>query len=129
MSVKIGKRLIFWGVLLALGFPAACGTSGLVGGECGASYVDCDGQCVDAQHDPNNCGGCAHACAAGVACTDARCMGTLEAGSNAGTGNRGEAGEAGASGFGASSASGGNSGQSGGGEAGQDLDAGQLSDA
>src|SRR4051794_1629992 len=115
MNGKIGKRLIFWGALLALGFPAAWGTSGLAGGECGASYVDWDGQCVDAQHDPNSGGGCAGGGAPGGASRRRRSMGRMEPASAAGTGNHGEAGEAGASGFGASSASGGNSGQNGGG--------------
>ncbi|MEP7050003.1 MAG: hypothetical protein ABJB12_06605 [Pseudomonadota bacterium] len=127
----MAKRLAFWAALMALAFPAACGSSGIVGGECAASHVDCDGRCVDAQHDPNNCGGCAHVCAAGVACTDAECKGTLEGGS-AGAQGHGEAGEAGASGSGAASANGGASGSgasNSGGEAGGDLDAGQLSDA
>ena len=132
MNWKLVKRLAFWAPLVALAFPAACGSSGIVGGDCAASYVSCDGLCVDAQHDPNNCGGCAHACKPGVACTDAICKGTLADGS-AGSSGGGEAGDAGASGYGASSASGGNSGSgasnTGGDAGGDDLDAGQLSDA
>ena len=130
MSWKLGKRLAFWVALLVLAFPAACGSSGIVGGECAASYVDCDGRCVDAQHDPSNCGGCAHLCDPGVACTDAICMGTLPDGSagNSGNGN-GDSGAAGASG---NNGNGGNSGSGAsntGGDGGDDLDAGQLSDA
>ncbi len=131
MIWKATKRLAFWAALAALACPAACGSTGIVGGECAASYVACDGACVDAQRDPNNCGGCAHACAPGVACTDAICKGTLSDGS-AGNGNGGEAGDAGAAGYGASSANGGNAGSGAsntGGEAGEALDAGQLSDA
>ncbi|MEO7036618.1 MAG: hypothetical protein ABI548_21905 [Polyangiaceae bacterium] len=130
MNWKLGKRLAFWAALSALAFPAACGTSGIVGGTCGASYVNCEGQCVDAQRDPNNCGGCAHACAPGVACTEASCKGTLVDGS-AGNSSGAEAGEAGASGY-AGSANGGNSGSGAsntGGDGGDNLDAGELSDA
>ena len=130
MSWKMGKRLAFWAVLLGLACPAACGSSGVVGGECAADHVDCNGQCVDAQHDPNNCGGCARVCAPGVACTNAACKGTLTDGS-AGDRSTGEAGEGGASGSNGSSGNGGNSGSGTGntGEGGDDLDAGQLSDA
>lgn len=124
MSWKSIKRLAFWGALLALAFPAACGSSGVVGGDCSASYVSCDGRCVDSQNDPQNCGGCDLACKAGVACQNAVCTGTLGDGSaGANGGESGDAGTGGSSGTGNSSSSGS------GGEAGDNLDAGELSDA
>jgi Stigma-specific protein, Stig1 len=129
VSWKPSKRLAFWSVLGALVFPAACGSSGIVGGECAASYVDCDGRCVDAQNDPDNCGGCARACDPGVACHNGVCSGTLDDGS-AGNSNGGGSAEAGASGDPGASGNGGSSGTGvNGGEAGDDLDAGELSDA
>ena len=75
MSKNPRKLLGLWAVLVALAFPAACGSSGVVGGQCSASHVDCNGQCVDAQNDPNNCGGCGRKCKPGVSCEDALCEG------------------------------------------------------
>ena len=104
MSTKLSKGLFLWAALVGLAFPAACGSSGVVGGECSASYVSCDGQCVDAQNDPANCGGCKRACDPGVACQDAICQGTLGggAGSSSGgnSGSSGDAGTGGDAGFG-----------------------------
>ncbi len=128
MSWKSAKGVAFWGALCALAFPAACGSSGVVGGDCAASYVACDGTCVDAQNDPDNCGGCAHACDPGVACHNAICSGTLDDGSS-GTSNNGGESEAGASGVTGSSGNGGSLGNGMLGQAGDDLDAGELSDA
>src|SRR3954462_3528726 len=92
MSKSRAKRLGFWAILLGLAFPAACGSSGVVGGNCAASHIDCNGQCVDAQNDPNNCGGCGRKCKAGVSCEDALCDG-VSAGGNAGaSGNGGASG-------------------------------------
>ena len=65
----------FWGVFFGLAFPAACGSSGLVGGECASGYIDCDGRCADEQNDPVNCGHCARACDPGVACRNGVCDG------------------------------------------------------
>ncbi len=126
MNWKIAKKSVFWCALAALAFPAACGSSGVVGGDCSASYLACDGRCVDALNDPNNCGGCAQPCKAGVACHNALCTGTLSDGSS-GSSSTGDGGDGGAS-----SGASGHSGASGtgmNGEAGDDLDAGELSDA
>ncbi|HEY1534851.1 MAG TPA: hypothetical protein VGF76_12560 [Polyangiaceae bacterium] len=130
MTWKSAKNVAFWSALGALVFPAACGSSGVVGGDCAASYVACDGTCVDAQNDPDNCGGCAHACDPGVACHNAICSGTLGDGSSGNSNTGGESGgsEAGASGDNGSG-NGGSSGSSMLGQAGDDLDAGELSDA
>jgi hypothetical protein len=119
MSKTRAKSLGFWTVLLALAFPAACGSSGVVGGHCAASYIDCNGQCVDAQNDPNNCGGCGRKCKAGVSCEDALCDGVPAGGASGagGADGAGASGNAGESGAGGSS-----------GAAGED-DAGNLTDA
>ena len=102
MSKTRAKSLGFWTVLLALAFPAACGSSGVVGGRCAASHIDCNGQCVDAQNDANNCGGCGRKCKPGVMCEDALCEGVPAdnggasgngGGSNADSGAGGTAGE------------------------------------
>ncbi len=119
MIHKKSRWLALWAVLIGLAFPAACGSSGVVGGECAADYIDCNGQCVDAQNDPANCGGCQRACADGVSCSNAMCEGTTEGG--AGTSGNGGAGNGGDSGAGGDSGSGN-------GVAGDD-DAGNLSDA
>ncbi|MES1174832.1 MAG: hypothetical protein ABUL62_10945 [Myxococcales bacterium] len=120
MSSKMSKGLALWAALLGLAFPAACGSSGVVGGDCSASYVSCDGQCVDAQNDPNNCGGCKRACDDGVECHNAICGGSNEGGA----GTSGNGGSSGDSGAGGDSGSGNSSGT-----AGEEDDAGNLSDA
>jgi len=123
MSKNRGKRLGFWAVLLALAFPAACGSSGVVGGQCSASHIDCNGQCVDAQNDANNCGGCGRKCKAGVTCEDALCDG-VPAGNAGASGNGGSSGDGGDGGSSADSGAGGSSAA-----AGAEDDAGNLSDA
>ena len=124
MSKSSGKRLGFWAVLLGLAFPAACGSSGVVGGKCSASHIDCNGQCVDAQNDANNCGGCGRKCKVGVVCEDALCDGVPAGGNGGASGNGGMSGNAGDGGSSADSGAGN------GGEAGSDdYDAGNLSDA
>ncbi|MEI9951573.1 MAG: hypothetical protein WDO74_21990 [Pseudomonadota bacterium] len=127
MSKSQGKRLGFWAVLLGLAFPAACGSSGVVGGQCAASHVDCNGQCVDAQNDANNCGGCGRKCKAGVTCEDALCDGVPAGGGGGASGNGGAAGNSGNGGNGGSSADAGAGGSSA--ASGSDDDAGNLSDA
>ena len=118
MSREPRKRLALWAILLGLVFPAACGSSGVVGGSCGPSYIDCNGRCVDAQHDPSNCGGCGRACPDGVACHDAVCEASLEGGAGAsGTGAAG--GDTGSAGDAGSASSAGSAGD----------DPGNLSDA
>jgi hypothetical protein len=90
-----------------------------VGGSCGPSYIECNGQCVDAQNDPRNCGGCGRACAEGSACHNGLCAGNAEGGAS-GTGAAGSAGaEAGSAG---DSGSGNNAGSAG-------DEPGSLSDA
>jgi len=106
MSRISRSRLVFWGALAALALPAACGSSGVVGGNCRSHLVACGHECVDAQNDPNNCGACGHRCDAGVSCVDAVCGGpdasagasgtsNSEGGSSGRGGNSGAAGEAG----------------------------------
>jgi hypothetical protein len=129
MTWKSGKYAALWSTLCALAFPAACGSSGIVGGDCAASYVSCDGACVDAQNDRDNCGGCARACDPGVGCHNAVCSGTLDDGSSGRSNGGGAAGEAGAGAGQGISGNGGSSGDGMLGQAGDDLDAGQLSDA
>lgn len=122
MNSKLNKGLALWATLLGLAFPAACGSSGVVGGECSASYVSCDGRCVDAQNDPANCGGCKRACDDGVECHNAICGGSTEGGAGAsgnGGGSSGDSGSGGDAGSGNSSGTGGS----------EEDDAGNLSDA
>jgi hypothetical protein len=119
MSKTRAKSLGVWAVLLGLAFPAACGSSGVVGGRCSASHVECNGQCVDTLNDANNCGGCGRKCEPGVSCEDALCEGVP-------AGGGGASGNGGGSGNGGSSAESGASGNSG--IAGED-DAGNLTDA
>jgi hypothetical protein len=121
MTKMSAKGLGFWAVLLALAFPAACGSSGVVGGNCAASHIACDGQCVNAQTDPNNCGGCGRKCKAGATCQDALCDGEPAGGAG---GNGGSSGND-AGGDGGSSADSGAGGS--GGEAGDDP--GNLTEA
>ena len=122
---KNPRRLLgFWAVFLALAFPAACGSSGVVGGQCSASHVDCNGRCVDAQNDANNCGGCGRKCKPGVACEDALCDG-VPADNGGASGRGGGAGSGGDGGSSADSGAGGSSAASGS----DDYDAGNLSDA
>jgi stigma-specific protein Stig1 len=118
MSKNRGRRLGFWAVLSSLAFPAACGSSGVVGGRCAASHIDCNGRCVDAQNDPNNCGGCGRKCKPGVSCEDALCDGVPAGGGASGGGASGDGGSSADSGAGGSSAA-----------AGEEDDAGNLSDA
>ncbi|HKO51856.1 MAG TPA: hypothetical protein VJV79_29305, partial [Polyangiaceae bacterium] len=123
MNKSRGKRLGFWAILLGLAFPAACGSSGVVGGRCSASHIDCNGQCVDAQNDANNCGGCGRKCKPDVTCQKALCDG-VPAGEGGASGNGGSSGNG--SGDGGSSADSGAGGD--GGAAGED-DPGSLTDA
>src|SRR6478609_1942631 len=121
MTKISAKSLGFWAVLLALAFPAACGSSGVVGGNCAASHIACNGQCVDAQNDPNNCGGCGRKCKAGATCQDALCDGEPAggAGGNGGSSGNDAGGDGGSS---AESGAGGSSGEAG-------SDPGNLTDA
>jgi len=118
MSKSRAKSLGFWSVLLALAFPAACGSSGVVGGTCAASHIDCNGQCVDAQNDANNCGGCGRKCKPDVVCENALCDEPADNGGASGSG-----------GGGGMSGNGGDSGASANGGAAGDDDAGNLTDA
>ena len=105
-------RLLFVGLLLAVVAPAACGSSGVVGGNCASGYSVCDGRCVDLQRDPLNCNGCGLACDLEEGCRKGVCTSNTEG--DAGEGAGGGAGESGAkSDSGANGMSGGNGGDSG----------------
>lgn len=118
------KRLSFWAILIGLAFPAACGSSGVVGGKCAADYIECDGKCVDSRNDANNCGGCKLTCPTDVACEDSLCDGRP-------AGNAGSAGKSGAGNgdSGASGDAGSSTGGRGGNGGGEEDDAGNLTDA
>lgn len=93
--------------VLGVWLPAACDTGGLVGGECKTGRIVCDGECVDPQTDPNNCGRCGNQCAPGLVCSAADCVapggGSGGGGGGGGTsgGNGGTAGIIGQAGAGA----------------------------
>ena len=89
MSRTSRSRLIFLGALAALAFPAACGSSGVVGGNCKPNYLACDHVCVDGQNDASNCGACGHHCDAGVSCVNALCGGPDASAGSAGSSNSG----------------------------------------
>jgi Stigma-specific protein, Stig1 len=61
--------------LFGLVLPAACGDTGVVGGDCRDGLSLCDGVCAALDHDGKNCGACGHACAEGVACVASVCGG------------------------------------------------------
>lgn len=89
MSRSQRSRLIFWGALAALAFPAACGSSGVVGGNCRGDYLACDHVCVDGQNDASNCGACGHHCDTGVSCVSGICGGSDASAGSAGSSNSG----------------------------------------
>ncbi len=68
-------RALGVGVLSALVAPLACDTGGIVGGECRAPLVECDGKCIDVATDRNHCGACDSACDPGVDCAGGVCGG------------------------------------------------------
>jgi hypothetical protein len=120
---------------LVLAVPAACGDSGVVGGECRTGYTLCNGHCIDMAHDPNNCGACGHVCPSGAACVNALCGGSLDgsagAGGTSGAGDIGGATTGGEGDSGGRAGNGGNSGVAGiSGNAGvSGLDGGNPNDA
>jgi hypothetical protein len=57
--------------LALLAVLSAC-SSPLVGAECRSGLTDCDGQCVDLERDPANCGVCSKDCGR-LECRKARC--------------------------------------------------------
>ncbi|MFZ5893247.1 MAG: hypothetical protein ACOY0T_19460 [Myxococcota bacterium] len=90
--------------VLGVWLPAACDTGGLVGGKCKTGRLFCDGDCIDPQTDPNNCGKCGNQCAPGLVCSSSDCVAP---------------GGAGGTGGGGGSTSGGRFGEGGGGAAGE----------
>lgn len=80
--------------LLAAGI--ACGSGGVVGGECREGLTACGSHCVDLNTDPANCGACGATCPAGVSCGAGVCDGAGGAGGAGG--EAGAAGEGGAGG-------------------------------
>lgn len=57
---------------------ATSGTGAGAGGSgagCPEGQSACGGGCVDPRYDPQHCGGCAQACAPGLACLDGACVG------------------------------------------------------
>jgi hypothetical protein len=57
---------------VVLGAPACAIDNAIVGGNCATGYTDCNNVCVLLSSDPDNCGSCGHACAAGV-CINGMC--------------------------------------------------------
>ena len=51
---------------------ASC-TNGSCGSTCTMPLSSCDAGCVDARHDPNNCGGCGTVCPPGDQCVSGTC--------------------------------------------------------
>jgi len=123
MTKKRTSQGLFLGMLVALGFPAACGSSGVVGGHCRANYIECDGRCVDAQNDPAHCGTCSNSCDSETTCERAMCVaregGAGDAGSSGnmagagGTSNAGAGGALGQAGEGGEAATAGTAGEAG----------------
>ncbi|HET9934780.1 MAG TPA: hypothetical protein VFQ35_28945 [Polyangiaceae bacterium] len=74
MSKRSKVQSAFLCGVLGVWLPAACDTGGLVGGDCKTGRIVCDGECVDPQTDPNNCGKCGNQCAPGLICSAADCV-------------------------------------------------------
>jgi hypothetical protein len=76
------RRMLFAGVFVGawLSIFVACNaTNSLVGGSCAEHFVSCSpGECTDLETDPQNCGACGNACAAGVACAGGVCGGAVD---------------------------------------------------
>lgn len=53
---------------------------GADGEVCAAGLTDCDGECVDTNVDPGNCGACGCACGPGAVCNYASCLGGCPSG-------------------------------------------------
>ena len=105
-------RLLLVGLLLALVAPAACGSSGVVGGNCASGYTVCDGRCVDLQRDPLNCNACGFACELEEGCRRGVCTFNTEGDAGEG-GGAGDSGDSGGNGMSGDSGANGNSGTGG----------------
>lgn len=75
MSWMRALRWIALGLGLAYAFPAACGSGGVVGGDCRGGYTNCDGKCVNLQTDYRRCGSCNNECPDNLACVEGVCGG------------------------------------------------------
>lgn len=81
VTALVGHLAVVAGCAVAAG-AGGCGQPGaIVGGQCAAGYAQCGNSCVDLSTDPQNCGACGHACAAGVACAGGVCAGVPVSGS------------------------------------------------
>ena len=59
-----------WRATLTRGTTGGTGTDG---GVCPTGQTRCNGECVDLDTDPDNCGACGNACGAGEPCADGIC--------------------------------------------------------
>ncbi|HEY5960590.1 MAG TPA: hypothetical protein VIV60_28750 [Polyangiaceae bacterium] len=75
--MKLGRSLTcsMLTLLAAAMVPGACGTDGLVGGNCAKGLTNCANHCVDLNSDRDNCGSCGKQCSAGVECIKGHCGG------------------------------------------------------
>jgi hypothetical protein len=95
MITRSLSRLFLAGLIVV---AVACGSGGVVGGDCRDGLTQCGRSCVDLDSDEQNCGACNSPCIAGVECAGGICGGT--AGSGGSSGEGGAAGAAGTSGAG-----------------------------
>src|SRR5688572_32573037 len=87
------RRTLQWIWLTAVGvcLAAACGESGVVGGDCLDGYVACEGRCIDPNIDVRHCGVCGNTCGDGASCRRGQC----DSGGTSAGGSAGESGSAG----------------------------------
>jgi hypothetical protein len=98
-----GRHALAWLTLLAAPVlaPPACAETGVVGGECAAGRLACEGRCVDPSTDPRHCGACDRICASDESCVAGTCRsGDAAAGASGTAGAGGAAGAAGIAGIG-----------------------------
>lgn len=72
-STETSRALYPLVAALALALTGCSGCSPIVGAECREGLTRCGELCVDLQSDPQHCGACNNACAAGQACVAGMC--------------------------------------------------------